>query len=140
MSEWTCKRGHPVTLRANGRYRCPTCDSKTFRDNERTRHPREVLLQVSNAPLRERFLELSAQKRTSASTIARAFGWTLPPTRSSRELGQVADRGDSSRVRKELGLMEVNDGGVRRTRQTISYERAVQYVHLLKMDPHEAGV
>lgn len=117
-------------------------------DRTYERHPKEVLLRVSNAPLRERFLYLEKRGVMTASILAGRLGWFVMVPGGGRSNGKRYAAGDMSRVRRTLGIAPESDrcagGGRGRPRgglrQAIRYELAVQIAFALGMDPHEAGV
>lgn len=130
----TCKWGHKGTV---GRP-CVGCANRIrrARDNKRAgRHPREVLVKVPNAPLRERLLDLIAAGRITVAQAAVNAGW-----RTGR------GGGDTLRMKRTLGLVPSNDGtrrdGTRYTtvRETIDYETAVRLCHALHAHPADMGI
>jgi hypothetical protein len=91
------------------------------------RHPRETMIEVAVAPLRERFLELHCRGEATATEVALSLGWTTSTS-----------RGDGQRVRRTLGLVPDNAGGA--PRQVIFYEAAEALCHALYADPTAVGV
>jgi hypothetical protein len=98
------------------------------------RHPREVLLKVPNAPLRERFLALVAAGQITASEAASTAGW-----RNGRA-------GDSQRLYRSLGIVPMtmtsrqNGESIKYLAREIEYETAVTICHALHADPPAVGV
>ena len=74
--------------------------------------------EVPVAPLREAFL----RSDVTASELARRLGWVRP---------------DSSRVGRQLGLLQSCDGRTRQPyiRETTTYERALEICAALGIDP-----
>jgi hypothetical protein len=135
----TCRRGHPRTAEnvwhgSDGKPRCRVCRNNGLKHAARTRnrHPREVLLEVPNEPLRERFLELQKLGRVTAVSVAAALDWYG----TKNVGGQVKRVPDSTRVLKRLGLTP-QDG---KYATTVRYETAVAIAQALGMEPYEAGV
>jgi len=96
------------------------------------RHPREVLLKVPNAPLRERFLTMVAAGQITASEAASSAGW-----RNGRA-------GDSQRLRRSLGIIPMtskqNGESIKYLAEEIEYETAVAICHAVHADPPAVGV
>lgn len=104
------------------------------------RHPREVLLAIPNAPLRERYLNLLVIGEVTASEVARAMDWW------AMKKGRRTP--DTSRVKRTLGLAEAHTrrviDGVKvdttHITQTIEYETAARLTLVLGVDPPAVGV
>lgn len=133
-----CRFGHE--MHHDGRQaRCRTCNEAGARHARRGRHPREVLVKVPNAPLRERFVEMRDRGECSAVGIAAALGWMRSSSPAMRRKGKHDGGPDTGRLMKALGLQESSDRDGRYRRQHIAYEMAVRIGALLGMDPHEGG-
>ena len=100
------------------------------------RHPREVLLRVPNAPLREHFLELYASGQVTAVRVAETAGWMRH--------GRDGLKGDALRLRRTLGIAESTrrkgDETIRYIVEEIEYDIAVLLCHAMHADPPAVGV
>lgn len=85
-------------------------------------HPPEVekYLEVSNAPLRERLLDLRVTHGLSDNALATMVGVS-----------------SGTSVARDLGLRRTSEGHLKKK---ISYEMAQKYAVALGMSPREAGV
>jgi hypothetical protein len=116
------------------------------RNTKAGRHPRETLLQVPNAPLREAFLRLCSIGEVSPVQVCYALDWTIKANRDrKRGIGPQADTG---RLRRSLGLAPQNthrviDGVKTRVKymsDVMDYEVAERICHALGVAPTEVGV
>jgi hypothetical protein len=134
--------GHVMTEEAISRRRCPQCSalkkrmSECARANKRAgRHARETLWRVSNAPLRERYEELT-RNGVPAAVIAQRAGWAI--------MSNGTPRGDTQRLKRKLGLIpeSTRKGSETYTRivDRVTYETAVTLCRALGADPVEVGV
>jgi len=100
--------------------------------------PRKPTVDVPVAPLREQFLIRTAREKSfTAEQVAIDLGWMFGE--NSRRNGKA--RGDSTRVRRRLGLLaESQRDGRHSVRRYMGYDQAVEFCRVLDLDPFEAGV
>lgn len=133
-----------ISVSGFGRVGCSACAEmrkaayNRRRKNARfDRHPRESMIRVSNALLRERFVELVDRGFTTAERVARSAGYVYS-----------GGRADTQRLQRRLGLApEVSkdraaDGKrILRYADQVEYDTAVKLCYAMGVDyPAEVGV
>jgi hypothetical protein len=135
-----CRSGHelgPEDMLPDGRCRiCERVRERRRANIKAGRHPREVLLRVSNAPLRERYLTVITTGVASPTQIARNLGWFCG--------GRSKKKPDTARLRRALGLLpsytERDGGRVEYFVDELDYERAQAICFALYADPPAVGI